>query len=85
MNARRVHSNEMSRSVLRAEVLKLDKSKSKRTFTDKEEWKTVLKLLQTEGVLTYLEPSDKIMLGGAEPAAEEDSSDDPEGFPDDED
>ena len=51
-----------SRSVLRAEVMKLDVMKPPRAFRDKGEWKTILEALAAAGNLEYIEEHDSITL-----------------------
>ena len=51
------------RSTLRAKVRQLDPAKSlTRTFPDKDEWRSVLKQLQDEGILSYNSERDEIIV-----------------------
>ena len=50
------------RSMLRAEVIKLDLIKPPRTFCDKSEWTATLEALASAGKLEYIKESDSIKL-----------------------
>ena len=54
------------RSMLRAEVIKLDSIKPPRAFRDKSEWMATLEALASAGKLVYVEESDSIKLVGSE-------------------
>ena len=60
------------RSMLRAEVMKIDKVTPKRTFKDREEWKAlVLEATQKAKVFTYSAETDTITL----PTSADDTAD----------
>ena len=50
------------RSMLRAEVIKLDLIRPPRTFRDKSEWTAALEALASAGKLEYIKESDSIKL-----------------------
>jgi hypothetical protein len=58
----------VSRSTLRANVKNMDSAK--RSFSDKDEWRAVLKVLQEVGKLTYSEETDSISLPARVPPSE---------------
>ena len=59
------------RSMLRAEVMKIDKVTPKRTFKDREEWKALLEAMQKAKVFTYSAETDTITL----PTSADDTAD----------
>ena len=71
--ANRQVGNIFSRSVMRAAVIKLDTSQTKRGFRDKEEWKCVLSRLEEAGKLAYLVESDEIQVAATGAGSESDS------------
>ena len=58
------------RSMLRAKVTQIDQAKTlKRKFGDKDEWRIVLRQLQTEGMLSFTEERDEIVVPLPTPSA----------------
>ena len=58
------------RSMLRAKVTQIDPAKTlKRKFGDKDEWRIVLRQLQTEGMLSLTEERDEIVVPLPTPSA----------------
>ena len=63
------------RSMLRAEVMKIDKVTPKRTFKDRDEWKALLDAMQKANIFTYSPETDTITLPAADAAEPKDAAD----------